>query len=402
MKFQKNLNVFNKNILLRVDLNVSIKNDKIIDNSKIIALKKTIKQLISKKNRIFLLSHFGRPKGKRKEEFSLRFLSNEIKKNWYPNIKKVTFIDDCIGNKIKSKMGSMQDGEVCLLENVRFYKEEMENKVSFSKKLSINFDYYINDAFSCSHRKHSSIVGVTKFIPSYAGLLFEKEIINLKKIADKTTRPSMAIIGGSKISTKIKVLKNLVKNLDYLVIGGAMANTFLAARGYELGSSLIEKKFYNETHKIEKLALKKGCKLILPIDVVTSFNLKDIDNIKNCKLNEIEKNKMVLDIGKASCNYIIKLFPKVKTVLWNGPLGAFEYKPFDYATIKLAKKLALKVKNDNLNVVIGGGDMLAALKNLNITNKYTYVSTSGGAFLEWFEGNELPGIRALNKNNLIN
>ncbi len=398
MKFQKNLNVSKKNILLRVDLNIPTKNNKIIDNSKIIALKKTIKQLISRKNKIFLLSHFGRPEGKRNERFSLHFLLNEIKKNWYPDINKITFIDDCIGNKIKSKMSSMQDKEICLLENVRFYKEEIENKISFSKKLSANFDYYINDAFSCSHRKHSSIVGVTKFIPSYAGFLFEKEIVNLKKITNNTARPSMGIIGGSKISTKIKVLNNLAKNLDYLVIGGAMANTFLAAKGYELESSLVEKKFYNEVHKIEKVALKKGCKLILPIDLVTSFNLKDIDNIKNCKLNNIEKNRMALDIGRDSCNYIINLFNKVKTVLWNGPLGAFEYKPFDYSTIEVAKKLAAKARNNNINVVIGGGDTLAALKNLDLNNKYTYVSTSGGAFLEWFEGKELPGIKALNNN----
>ena len=396
MKFQKNLEARNQNILLRVDLNVPTIKSKIIDDSKILALKKTLEDLVSKKNKIFLLSHFGRPKGKVDPNYSLKFLTNRIEK--IIKLGKIEFIDNCFGNKIRKKIMTMSYGDICLLENVRFHKEEERNDMNFSKKISENFDIYINDAFSASHRCHSSIVGITKFLPSYAGYLFEKEITELENIMKNTKKPTMAIIGGSKVSTKISLLKNLVKNFDYLVIAGGMANTFLAAKGYNLGYSNVEKEFFKEVIKIEKKALKINCKLILPTDVIASSKLIDSKDAKSYLINDININKKVFDIGMDTCNTINKLFSKVRTILWNGPLGAYEHKPFDKSTIILSKFLSSKINKYNLKVILGGGDTIASLKNLNILSKFSYISNSGGAFLEWLEGKKLPGIIALEKN----
>ena len=396
MKFQKNLDVRNKNILLRVDLNVPKIKGKIIDDFKIIALKKTLEDLVNKNNKIFLLSHFGRPKRKKDPNFSLKFLTNKIEKTF--KLGKINFINNCIGEKIKNKIRTMRYGEICLLENVRFHNEEESNDKYFSKKLSENFDIYINDAFSASHRRHSSIVGVTKFLPSYAGFLLEKEITALENIIKNIKKPAMAIIGGSKVSTKIFILKNLVKNFDYLVIAGGMANTFLAAKGYNIGSSDVEKKFFKEVIKIEKNASKNSCNLILPTDVIAASKLINAKDAKSYLINNINKNKKIFDIGMDSCFTINKLFSKVKTILWNGPLGAFEYKPFDNSTKIVSKFLAAKVKEYNLNVVLGGGDTIASLKNLDVIDKFSYVSNSGGAFLELLEGKKLPGIVALQSN----
>ena len=396
MKFQRNLEAKKLNILLRVDLNVPTFNGKVIDDTKIIALKKTLEDLIRKKNKIFLLSHFGRPKGKINHNFSLKFLSNRIEKTF--KLGKVNFLDNCIGSKIKKKIIAMKYGEICLLENVRFHEEEENNNIYFSKKLSENFDIYINDAFSTSHRCHSSIVGVTKFLPSYAGYLFEKEITELENVMKSTCKPTMAIIGGSKVSTKISILKNLVKNFDYLIIAGGMANTFLAAKGYNVGSSNIEKDFFKEVIKIEKNSLKRSCNLILPTDVIASSKLINAKDAKRYSINNINENKKIFDIGPNSCNTINELFSKVRTVLWNGPLGAFENKPFDNSTKIISKFLISKINKYNLKVILGGGDTIASLKNLNVLDKFSYVSNSGGAFLEWLEGKKLPGIIALEKN----
>ena len=396
MKFQKNLKAYKKNVLLRVDLNIPIVNNQITDISKIILLKETIEHLIKQENKVFLLSHLGRPGGHINSKYTLEIAIDKIRE--VLQLKKIHFIKDYISSKFQKNFLPVKYGEVCLLENIRFYSAEEDNNLKFAKKLSENFDIYINDAFSASHRSHASIQGITNFLPSYAGLLFEKEIVALTSILKDSNRPTMAIIGGSKVSTKISVLKNLVNKLDYLIVGGGMANTFLAAKGINLGSSFIEKNFFKEIFEIEKNSIKSGCTIVLPTDAITANDLQKPNKIYNCSINNINSNQKVFDIGINSCKKITDIFSRVKTVLCNGPLGAFEYKPFDSSTIIVYKSLASSVKKYNLNVIIGGGDTVASIKHLNIIDNFKYVSTSGGAFLEWLEGKELPGVRALERN----
>ncbi len=399
IKFQKNTKIFKKNVLVRVDLNVPVVEGKITDLTKIYSLKETLLNLIQNENKIFLLSHFGRPRGVFKKELSLQNIVNEIKNVF--KLNKLYFVKDYLGNEIQNTINLMNNGEVCLLENIRFHEEEENNIESFAKKLSYNFDVYINDAFSSSHRSHSSIVGVTKFLPSYAGLMFEKEINALNSILNTSNKPALGIIGGSKVSTKITILENLVKKLDYLVIAGGMANTFLASKSIDVGLSKVEEKYFNLIKNIKSNALKSGCKIILPIDVVTSKSLNDKNSVYETSVEKIKKNYIAFDIGSKSCKEIIKLFSEVKTVLWNGPLGAFEYEPFDNSTKIISKNLSIVSKKKQLNVVIGGGDTVSSISNLGVIEDFSYVSTSGGAFLEWLEGKELPGIHSLKHNQLF-
>ena len=399
MKYQKDLVAKNKNILVRVDLNVPIIKKKIIDNTKIVRLKKTIKDLSKKNNKIFLISHLGRPKGKKVNKYSLKPLTRELEK--MIKSKKIHFINNYKNTNIKKMINNMKFGEICLFENIRFYKQEEKNDKNFSKKLSKHFHYYINDAFSASHRKHSSIVSIANYLPSFCGFLFTKEILALKNNLKKPIRPSIAIIGGFKISTKIGLLKNLAKKLDYLIIGGGMANTFLAAKGYDLGNSYIERKYFNEIKKIEKISKKNNCKIILPIDVVTSNKLISKNKVRKTLIENINKDQSVFDIGQATCRAIKKVLINGNTILWNGPLGAFEYKPFNKSTLEIGKYISHIMKKNNPIIIVGGGDTLASLKKIKVINKITYASTSGGAFLEWIEGKKLPGITALEKNKLV-
>ena len=396
IKFQKNTKIFKKNVLVRVDLNVPVVKGKISDFTKIYSLRETLLNLIKNKNKIFLLSHFGRPRGVFKKELSLQNIINEIQNSL--KLNKLYFVKDYFGKEIEDTIKLMHTGEVCLLENIRFHKEEEKNIESFAEKFSYNFDVYINDAFSASHRSHASIVGITKFLPSYAGLMFEKEINALNSILNKSNKPALAIIGGSKVSTKITILENLVKKLDYLVIAGGMANTFLASKSIDVGLSKVEEKYFNLIKNIENNALESGCRIILPTDVITSKSLGDKNSVNETLVEKIKKNHQAFDIGSQSCAEIIKLFSEVKTVLWNGPLGAFEYKPFDNSTKIISANLSLISKKKQINVVIGGGDTVSSINNLGVIEDFTYVSTSGGAFLEWLEGKELPGIYSLKHN----
>ena len=396
IKFQKNTKIFKKNVLVRVDLNVPVIKGKISDFTKIYSLRETLLNLIKNKNKIFLLSHFGRPRGVFKKELSLQNIMNEIQNSL--KLNKLYFVKDYFGKEIEDTIKLMHTGEVCLLENIRFHKEEEKNIESFAEKFSYNFDVYINDAFSASHRSHASIVGITKFLPSYAGLMFEKEINALNSILNKSNKPALAIIGGSKVSTKITILENLVKKLDYLVIAGGMANTFLASKSIDVGLSKVEEKYFNLIKNIENNALESGCRIILPTDVITSKSLGDKNSVNETLVEKIKKNHQAFDIGSQSCAEIIKLFSEVKTVLWNGPLGAFEYKPFDNSTKIISTNLSLISKKKQINVVIGGGDTVSSINNLGVIEDFTYVSTSGGAFLEWLEGKELPGIYSLKHN----
>ena len=385
----------NQNILLRVDFNVPKKNNQILDNSKILASKKTITKLIDSKNKIFIVSHLGRPINNKDKNFSTIFLIKELKKIF--KLKKIYFCENYDNLKINKIIKQMNFGEICLLENIRYYKEEINNNKIFAKKLSKNFNIYINDSFSSSHRNHSSIVAITKYLPSYAGFLLEKELYYLNKFLSNPKKPSMAIIGGSKISTKISLLKNLVKKMDYIVVGGGMANTFLSAEGLNLRNSLFEKDYLTLAKKIRSLSLKHNCKLILPSDLKVLIKSKK-KLVMNLKVDSLKLNSRAMDIGTQSCKEICDLIDRVKTVLWNGPLGVFEIPPFDRSTKKIAQKLSNSCKKTNLKVIIGGGDTLASINKLGISKNYTYSSTSGGAFLEWLEKGKLVGICALKKN----
>ena len=397
MKTLDNSDIISKNVIFRADLNVPVFNNKITDYSRIDTIIPSIKKLSKKKNKIFIVTHFGRPGGIVNEQLSVNFLSEELRKKF--KMSKIHFLKTFNNEEIKKKQLEMRDGEVCLFENVRFYKEEESNKNYFSKELADNFEIYINDAFSASHRNHASITGITNFLPSYAGLSFSKEVENLDNFLENSKKPNMAIIGGSKVSTKIKVLENLVEIFDTLVIGGAMANTFLLSNNYNIGSSLVENDFIDLSREIQKKAESKNCKILLPIDVVCSKNIEDRVNVENCSINNIPNDKMILDVGEQTTKLISDEILKSKSLLWNGPLGAFEYSPFDKSTISVANIIQNYSSKSQLDALAGGGDTLAAIKKAKANDAFKYLSTAGGAFLEWLEGNKSPGFIALRENN---
>ncbi len=398
MKELKNLDCIEKKIIVRVDLNVPVFENKITDYSRIYSILPTLEKLTKNKNKVFLVAHFGRPKGEFDKRYSIEFLCLELKK--ILNINTIHFLQIINQKKINQKISEMNMGDICLIENIRFNSGEEKNDPSFSKYLASNFDIYVNDAFSVSHRNHSSITGITKYLPSYAGLSFINEIENLNKFLDNSLRPNLAIVGGSKISTKIKVLENLVDIFDSIVIGGAMANTFLLSNGYDVGLSLVENDYAKLSKEIQKKAKLNKCKIILPIDVVCSKNIHDTINVKNYNLNDIPNEQMILDIGDQSIKVISDEILKSRSVLWNGPLGAFEYSPFDKGTIAVAKTIKNCSSNKQINSLAGGGDTLAAIKKANANEAFNYLSIAGGAFLEWLEGNKSPGFLALEDNNL--
>ena len=397
MKQLKNLDCTNKKIIVRVDLNVPVFEDKITDYSRIYAILPTLEKLTKNKNKVFLIAHFGRPKGEVNKKYSIEFLCPELKK--LSNLNKVHFLDSCDQKIIEKKISEMGFGEICLLENIRFNAEEEKNDLNFSKQLSSCFDIYINDAFSASHRNHASITGITKYLPSYAGLSFSKEIENLDKFLENSEKPNLAIIGGSKVSTKIKVLENIVEIFDSLVIGGAMANTFLLSNSYKVGSSLVENDFIELSKKIQKKAESKNCKILLPIDAVCSKTIKDRVNVNTYSINNIPNDQMILDVGEQTTKLISDEILKSKSILWNGPLGAFEYSPFDKSTISVANIIQNYSGKSQLDALAGGGDTLAAIKKAKANDAFKYLSTAGGAFLEWLEGNKSPGFIALRENN---
>ena len=293
----------------------------------------------------------------------------------------------------------MKGGEICLLENIRFYKEEESVDLKFAKNLTSLFDVYVNDAFSVSHRNHTSITGFTKFIPAVAGNQMIREINNINFFLEHAKKPNMAIVGGSKISTKIKLLNSLVEQFSTIVIGGAMANTFLLANNISIANSLVEENLINEALNIQIKAKKLNCKLILPSDVVCGKTIKDRNPIKR-NVNELPLNYMILDIGSKTTQIINDLIIESKMVLWNGPVGAFEFKPYDTATNAIAEIIKLNAKKLNIYTLAGGGDTVSAIKNTNAEVGFNYISNAGGAFLEWLEGNESPGVKALKENNL--
>ena len=398
MKKLGNFKLNNKNVIFRADLNVPVVDGKVTDYSRIDSIIPSINLLKKNKNKVFIIAHFGRPKGKVNEKFSIKFLCNELKQKL--KVSKIHFLKTFNNEDIKNKKIEMISGDICLFENIRFNEAEEKNDLDFAKNFSSNFDVYINDAFSASHRNHLSIVGLPNYLPSYAGLSFVNEIKNLNIFLNNSVKPNLAIIGGSKISTKIKVIYNLINLFDSIVIGGAMANTFLLSNNIELGKSLLEKDFIDISRDIQNKAKKEDCKIILPIDAVCSKSMEDNSNIIKCNIDNIPNDQMILDIGEKTTNLISNEIFKSRSVLWNGPLGAFEHKPFDKSSIAIANLIKKNSKKLNINTLAGGGDTLSAINVAEAKQGFNYLSNSGGAFLEWLEGNQSPGFLALKANDL--
>ena len=397
MKTINNFKLSYKKVLVRVDLNVPVTDGLITERSRIHAIKLTVKKLQEKKSKIFLLSHFGRPKGKRDVRYSLKFICETLKEEF--GLSKIFFLDNLKDDEIQKIIIQMQPGDICLFENIRFYEGEENNNSNFIKKLCNNFDIFINDAFSASHRNHASIVSAPKYLPSFAGYNMEKEIKNIELFFNNSKKPNLAIIGGSKISTKIDMLYNLAKFFDTIVIGGAMANTFLYAKNIDIGKSLCEKNLSETAISIINHSKKYHCKIILPLDVVCADNFDDKINIRRSNINNILNDQMVLDLGVETIELISRYIVKSNTILWNGPLGAFEHKPFDHSSVSIANIIKNNFNSFNKYIVAGGGDTISVIKLAKAEDGFSYISKAGGAFLEWLEGKKSPGVKALLKNN---
>jgi len=389
----ENLNLTDKRIILRIDLNVPIQEGKVTDKSRINKVAPIIKEFINKKTRTILISHLGRPKGKINEKLSLKpivpILENVLN-------TKVHFSNESCGSSVIDKSKKIKPGEVLLLENIRFYKEEETNEKVFAKKLSMNGDIYVNESFSCSHRAHASICEITKHIDSYAGKLLSEEVNMINLLVNKAEKPVSCIIGGSKISTKIGVLTNLVKKMQNIVIVGAMANNFIKHKGHNIGKSLFEKGQENLLRDIIKKCEANNCKLIIPEDVIVAKNYESDGQLKS--LNKIDETDIILDIGQNTINKIYNIIDESKTLLWNGPAGYFEYEKFSMGSYEIAKKITKNTKNKSLTSIAGGGDTVAAINKSGCSDGFTYISTAGGAFLELLEGKILPGIKVLEIN----
>ncbi len=386
-----NEDIKEKIIFLRVDFNVPIQNGKVIDDTKILKMKDIISKLLYKKAKIILCSHLGRPQKKGKEGLSLEQVKNKLEDSFK---KKIDFLKDYL-NKDTKKIIQKSDKELFLLENIRFYKEEESNDPEFAKQLAGLADIYINEAFSCSHRSHASVTGITKFIKSYAGETIINELNSLEKIFNKSNKPVACIIGGSKISTKIDLISNLIKKVDFMIIGGAMANNFIKYNNFEIGKSLFEPNKEATIKNIISEADKNNCKIIIPEDVVVSIN-EDTEG-KNKKISEIKSDEIIYDIGQDTIRAIGKVINSSKTLLWNGPLGFFEKDFFAIGSNEVAKLIKINTQKKLLTSIAGGGDTAAAIKKAKAEDGFTYISTAGGAFLEWLEGKILPGLKVLEK-----
>ena len=387
----QNLTLKGKKVLLRVDLNVPMKSGTITETSRIEKILPTIKLLIEKEAKIIILSHIGRPKGKIVEGMSLEPISKKISE--FLN-KEVLFDKNQINENTISKINKISNGSIMMLENIRFNEGEEINDKEFSKKIASLGDIYINDAFSCSHRAHASIEGITKHISSYFGLQITEEINALKKITSEIKKPITLIIGGSKISTKIKIIKNLIKKFDDIIIVGGMANTMLKHTGSKIGKSIYEHDCENLIKEILEKSKAYNCQINCPIDVIVSKNLHGTG--KNKEIREIENDEMILDIGPKTILSIKKIIDRSNTVLWNGPAGYFENSNFANGTKEIIKIITEKTLKDKIFSVAGGGETVAAINKFNKFESFTFVSTAGGAFLEFLEGKKLPGISAIN------
>jgi phosphoglycerate kinase len=386
------LDVAGKRVLLRADLNVPVKDGKVTDATRIERLAPTIETLVARGAKIVVMSHFGRPKGVDPSQ-SLKPLVGPLSRAI--GGKPVHFASDCVGPEARKVVDALKSGEVALLENLRFHPEEEKNDPAFAKQLAALGDLYVDDAFSAAHRAHASIEALAHLLPNAAGKLMQAELEALGAALEHPQKPVMALVGGSKVSTKLDLLKFIISKVDSLAIGGAMANTFLFAQGRGVGRSMCEKEMADTARDVLAAAEKSGCTIILPDDAVTADKLEAGVMTRTVGVNAVPSDAMMLDIGPDSVARIEAALAECKTLVWNGPVGAFETKPFDRATVALAKKIAELTAAKKLLSVAGGGDTVAALAAAGVEDKLSYVSTAGGAFLEWLEGKELPGVAAL-------
>jgi phosphoglycerate kinase len=383
-----------KRVLLRVDLNVPMEDGRVTDATRIERVADTIKEIADKGGRVVLLAHFGRPKGKRVESESLEPVAKAVSESIG---RPVAFASDCIGEPAKEAVAALKNGEIVLLENTRFHEGEEKNDGEFVKALAENGDLYVNDAFSAAHRAHASTEGLAHQLPAFAGRAMQAELDALTKGLDHPTRPVCAIVGGAKVSSKIDLLENLVAKVDSLVIGGGMANTFLHAIGISVGKSLAERDLAAVALRIIEKAKKTNCAIILPVDGVVAAEFKANAANHEYGIDAIPDAGMILDVGSLSVDRVKAAISDAKTLVWNGPLGAFEISPFDKGTVEAARFAAERTRSGALVSVAGGGDTVAALNHAGVADDFTYVSTAGGAFLEWMEGKPLPGVEALRR-----
>jgi phosphoglycerate kinase len=383
-----------KRILVRVDLNVPVSDGKVTDATRIERVAPTITELSKKGAKVILLAHFGRPKGEPVADMSLSQIVMAVNQVLG---QKILFASDCIGPEAEDAVASMKNGDVLLLENTRFHTGEEKNDSGFTEELAKNGDIYVNDAFSAAHRAHASTEGLAHRLPAYAGRTMQAELEALEKGLGAPARPVVAIVGGAKVSSKIDLLQNLVKKVDALVIGGGMANTFIAAQGIDVGKSLCEHDLADTARAIMAEAEASGCTIVLPTDGVVAREFKANAANETVAIDAIPSDAMMLDVGPKSVEAVNEWIGKASTLVWNGPLGAFEITPFDTATVSAAKFAAAETKAGRLVSVAGGGDTVAALNHAGVADDFSYVSTAGGAFLEWMEGKELPGVSVLTK-----
>lgn len=388
----RDIDLNNKRVLLRADLNVPAKRGIVTDATRIDRLKPTIDYLKKAGAKILILSHFGRPDGERNPQMSLAFLISALQEHWGTDIR---FSQTCVGEKAEALAASLKPGDVALLENVRFHKGEEANDPAFAAQLARLGDVYVNDAFSAAHRAHASTEGLAHLLPAAAGLLMEEELNALDRALGNPAKPVAAITGGSKISTKLKVLDHLIEKVDFLILGGAMANTFLYAQGADIGHSMCEQDMKDEALRILEHGRKKGCEIILPVDCVAVTEIRPGAEFQIVPADNVPPDRMAIDVGPETIHRIMDKIKDCKTVVWNGPMGVFEIRPFDNGTNALARAIAEKTKKGECISIAGGGDTLAALENAGVAHDFTYLSTAGGAFLEWLEGHTLPGVAAL-------
>jgi len=381
-----------KRVLVRVDFNVPMRDGRITDATRIRSALPTIEHLKREGAKVILLSHFGRPKGERNEADSLQPVAEELAEQLGA---PVAFASDCIGAPASDAIAALNNGQLLVLENTRFHAGEEANDAGFALKLSALGDIFINDAFSAAHRAHASTQGIAKHLPSYAGFALEREIDHLTQALEDPHRPVLAIVGGAKVSTKIELLTNLVTKVDRLFIGGAMANTFLAAQGHDVGTSLVERDFAETARGIMAKAISEDCEIILPTDVIIAQKFEAHADHKTVDADAVPSGWMILDAGPATVDALADAIDASKTLIWNGPLGAFETEPFDTSTVEAARYTAGRIKENGLIAVAGGGDTVSALNHAGVARDFTFISTAGGAFLEWMEGKTLPGIAAL-------
>ncbi len=386
--------VTGKRALVRVDLNVPMADGQITDDKRLQALVPTVIELADKGAKVLLLSHFGRPKGAKHSEMSLSMVIETLSKVLG---REVMFVPEIAGPVVEQAVGILGNGDIAVLENSRFWPGEEKNDMELAKAIGANGDFYVNDAFSAAHRAHATTEALAHVLPAYAGRSMEAELKALEAALGNPEHPVAAVVGGAKVSSKLDVLQHLVTKVDHLIIGGGMANTFLAARGVDVGKSLCEHNLTDTANAILDAADAANCTVHLPYDVVTSREFRSNPPVRTINVHEVAADEMILDVGPAAVEALGDVLKNCRTLVWNGPMGAFEIPPFDAATVALAKMAAALTKEGSLISVAGGGDTVAALAHAGVTQDFTFISTAGGAFLEWMEGKPLPGVEALQK-----